>query len=63
MIKELDVVRLKKEDEEYGVKHGCLGTVVDVQGNEFCVEFIDENGNTILKALDKYYPSEELEVV
>lgn len=59
-IKENDVVSLLYDDEEIGVKKEYIGTVVDVQNEELCIEFIDSEGNTIEKALDKYYASDDV---
>ncbi|QIK57775.1 DUF4926 domain-containing protein [Erysipelothrix sp. HDW6A] len=57
---EFDVVKLKNDDLEFGVKKSYLGTIVDVQKGTYCVEFLDDNNNTIEKALDKYYSPDEL---
>jgi len=61
VFKELDVVRLKKDDTESGVKTTHLGTIVDVLADDvFTVEFIDEHGDTIMPSLLKTYSANEL---
>ena len=49
MLKLFDIVTLKNDDPETGVKAGTEGTIVDVLGNgkAFTVEFFDEDENTI----------------
>lgn len=61
-IKELDVVKLKNDDTERNVKSNFLGVVVDVQANgqALNVEFMNDEGNTVLEALDHYYSPNEL---
>lgn len=61
MFKELDVVRLKVDDVEVGVKTTYLGTIVDLLTPDvFTVEFVDENGDTIEAALYKVYSADQL---
>lgn len=54
-MKELDVVKLKKNYEDLIV--GTEGTIVlDYDGNTFEVEFMDENNNTIgVYTIEKEY--------
>ena len=49
MIKELDVVVLTKDLEEYPLKRGDVGTVVHVHdsGKAYEVEFVTDEGKTI----------------
>lgn len=65
MFKLLDIVRLKEDDLEVGVKKTYTGTIVDVLGNgeAFTVEFIDENGDMIEKAIMKEYTADQLILV
>lgn len=65
MFKLFDVVRLKEDDLEAGVKNTYLGTVVEVLGNgkAFVVEFTDENGDMIDKAIMKDYTADQLILV
>lgn len=61
MFKEFDVVRLKEDDIDAGVKASYLGTIVDVIDKDvFTVEFFDDEGNTIMPALLKTYSTKEL---
>ena len=57
-----DIVVLREDDPEAGVKAGTEGTVVDIQdGGKACtVEFFDENGDMIEDALFKDYLPEQL---
>ena len=57
-----DIVVLREDDPEAGVKAGTEGTVVDIQdgGKVYTVEFFDENGDTIEDALFKDYLPEQL---
>ena len=65
MFKLLDIVRLKEDDLEVGVKKTYTGTIVDVLGNgeAFTVEFIDENDDMIEKAIMKEYTADQLILV
>ena len=56
-----DIVVLREDDPEAGVKAGTEGTVVYIQGNgeAYTVEFFDENGDTIEDALFKDYLPEQ----
>ena len=56
-----DIVVLREDDPEAGVKAGTEGTVVYIQdnGEAYTVEFFDENGDTIEDALFKdFLPSQ-----
>jgi hypothetical protein len=61
MIKELDVVALKRDRADLGLKAGDEGAVVLVYGDEACeVEFVNTDGSTrVMAAL----PVAELEVI
>lgn len=64
VFKELDVVRLKNEDHEAGVKTSFTGTVVDVLAEGvYTVEFFDDKNETVMPALHKVYYESELELV
>ena len=60
-----DVVKLKEDDASHGVKKSFAGTIVDVlaDGEAYTVEFFDEKGETIEKALLTEYKPEELVLV
>ena len=62
-----DVVRLKEDDKLNGVKSTYIGAVVDVhtdsKGEAYTVEFIDEQNETIEKALFTEYKPDELVLV
>ncbi len=60
--KELDVVKLKNDDDVRNVKADFLGVIVDVQANgqALNVEFVNDDGDTVLEALDHYYSPNEL---
>lgn len=61
----LDIVTLRNDDPETGIKAGTEGTIVDVLGNgkAFAVEFFDEDGNTIEVSLCAEYTPEQLQKV
>ena len=60
----LDVVRLKKADSDTGATPGNTGTIVDVLADGvYTVEFFDEDHDTIMESLDKYYREDELMLV
>lgn len=65
MLKLLDIVILKTDDPETGIKAGTEGTIVDVLGNgkAFTVEFFNEDGNTIEASLYTEYTPEQLQKV
>ena len=65
MLKLFDIVPLKNDDPETGIKAGTEGTIVDVLGNGkvFTVEFFDEAGNTIGASLYTEYTPEQLQKV
>ena len=62
MLKLFDMVRLRSDDEEHGVKSTYDGTVVDVlaDGEAYTVEFFDENGETVESALFTEYTESQL---
>lgn len=61
MFQELDIVRLKVDDHEAGVLTSFLGTIVDVHAKgHYTVEFINEQGETIIPALYKVYTDKDL---
>ncbi|OAM28387.1 MULTISPECIES: DUF4926 domain-containing protein [Eikenella] len=44
----LDVVRLKRDWREHGLRAGSIGTVVDVYGRDaYEVEFANQRGETL----------------
>ena len=65
MLKLLDIVTLRNDDPEAGIKAGTEGTIVDVldNGKAFTVEFFDEAGNTIEASLYTEYTPEQLQKV
>ena len=65
MLELLDVVRVKKEYPELSLTPKNRGTIVDVHngGEAYTVEFVDEKGETIEKALYKEFTESELEYV
>ena len=61
MIEELDVVALKRDHPDLGLKAGERGAVVLTYGDEACeVEFVNPDGSTRVMAS---FPVEDLEVV
>ena len=64
MLKELDLVKLKKPDPKVGVSVSDIGTIVNVseyQGKRYyTVEFIEDKIYTKMEALHKDYVEEEL---
>jgi len=65
MLELLDIVTLRNDDPETGIKAGTEGTIVDVLGNgkAFTVEFFDEDENTIEASLYTEYTPERLQKV
>ena len=65
MLKLFDIVTLKNDDPETGIKAGTEGTIVDVlsNGKAFTVEFFDKDGNTIEASLYTEYTPEQLQKV
>ena len=65
MIELLDIVTLRNDDPETGIKAGTEGTIVDVLGNgkAFTVEFLNEDENTIEASLYTEYTPERLQKV
>lgn len=63
MFELLDIVRVKKEYLELSLTPKHIGTIVDIHndGEAYTVEFIDENGDTIEKALYTEFDESELE--
>ena len=62
MLDLLDVVRLKKDNEQYGVPATVTGTIVDVigDGEAYTVEFMDDEGNTFEEALFAEFTENDL---
>lgn len=60
-----DVVRLKKDNTEYGIPSTSIGAIVDVlnDGEAYTVEFVDENGDTYEAALFTQFAADDLEAV
>ena len=65
MLELLDIVILKTDDPETGIKAGTEGTIVDILGNgkAFTVEFFDKDGNTIEASLYREYTPEQLQKI
>ena len=60
-----DVVRLKSDDIEHGVKTTYMGAIIDISKDKkrYAVEFVDENGDTVEDALFTDYETDELVLV
>lgn len=65
MFKLLDIVQVKKEYPELSLTPKNIGTIVNVHngGEAYTVEFIDEKGETVEKALYKEFTESELKYV
>ena len=65
MFKLYDVVKLKKDRLDLGIKKNFTGTIVDIcnDGKAFTVEFFDENDETIDKSLYVYFEESDLILV
>lgn len=65
MFQELDLVRLKNDNLSIGVTKKEVGVIVDIIKNKnsvaYTVEFVDDDGNTNMLALEKYFKEDELE--
>ena len=63
MFELFDIVQVKKEYPELSLTPKNVGTIVDVHndGEAYTVEFIDEKGETIEKALYTEFTESELE--
>ncbi len=57
-----DCVRLNRDFKDLALSKNDIGAIVDIQddGNSYCVEFIDKNGETNEEALNHYFKKEEL---
>ena len=57
-----DIVTLKEDDLETGIRKGTEGTVVDIHGNgeAYTVEFFDRDGDTIEASFDKEFTENEI---
>ena len=64
MLNLYDVVTLKEDDQETGIRKGTEGTVVYIHGNgeAYTVEFFDKDGDTIEAAFDKEFTENELQI-
>lgn len=64
MFKELDVVRLKKDDATLGIMSSYIGTIVDVHNNgeAYTVEFFDNDNETIMEGLYAEFSPDELQL-
>lgn len=62
-IEEYDIVRLKYEDKEIGIKTSYTGTVINADSDMATVEFFDENGETIEASIYKEYNNDDLIIV
>ena len=60
-----DIVKLKKDREDIGVKSTYEGTIIDyVQPDDvYSVEFYDDNGDTIDESIYAYFSPNELILV
>jgi len=65
MFFETDVVRLKEDNIDLGVKRSFIGAVVDVigEGVAYTVEFLNENDETVEAALFTEFSANDLELV
>ena len=65
MLSLFDIVRLKEDEERFGVKTSYDGAIVDVLGGgeAYTVEFINEDGETIEDALLVEYREKDLELI
>ncbi len=62
-VEELDIVRVKRDDMDHGVKAGSIGTIVSEHGGGwFTVEFGDDIKDSITDYLLEYHES-DLEVI
>ena len=62
-IEEYDIVRLKYEDKEIGIKTSYTGVVINAARDMSTVEFFDENGETIEASIYKEYNNDDLIIV
>lgn len=60
-----DMVKLKKDREDIGLKKGTIGAIIDVvnNGEVYSVEFVDDNEETIDDSLFTYFKPDELELL
>ncbi len=65
MFKLYDVVRLKDDRLDIGVKKTNIGTIIDYieKDNVYSVEFVDENNETIEESIFEYFSPNEIELV
>ena len=65
MLNLYDVVRLKHDREDIGLKTTFIGTVIDILegGAAYSVEFIDANGKTIDDSVFADFTEYELDVI
>ena len=65
MLKLYDVVKLKEDREDIGVKATFCGTVIDYvkEDDVYSVEFMDEENETCEEALYTYFKESELELI
>ena len=61
-MKEHDIVRLKEDRNDLGVKSSYIGAIIDISpdGIYYTVEFIDENRETIEASLWTEFTKSEL---
>ena len=57
-----ELVALKVDRDDIGVKSTFLGTVIDVvdDGAAYSVEFVDDNGETVEDSIFAYFLEDEL---
>ena len=64
MLKLYDVVTLKEDDQETGIRKGTEGTIVDIHGNgeAYTVEYYDKDADTIESSFVKEFTEAELQI-
>ena len=57
-----DIVKLKVDRPDIGVKNTHIGTIIDYVEDEnvYSVEFVDESGDTIEDSIYEYFSPDEL---
>ena len=62
MLKLYDIVKLKKDRLDIGVKANNIGTIIDIieNGKAYTVEFFDENNETIEESIFEHFEERDL---
>ena len=62
MLKLYDVVRLRYDRDDLGIRSTFLGSVIDVLGNSeaYTVEFVDSTGETIEESIFTHFSESDL---